>query len=48
MPTHSKAIREYAIQHAVSEMLGILGVTLYVGVLGAVVTRLAVVMGMIG
>jgi len=48
MPTHSKAIREYEIQHAVSEALGLVGITLYVGVLTGIVYQLGVVAGVIG
>ena len=47
MPTHSKAIREYEIQHAVSEALGFLGITVYLGVLSGIVFQLAVLAGVI-
>lgn len=47
MPTHSKAIREYEIQHAMSEALGFLGITVYVGVLTGIVFQLAVLAGLI-
>ena len=48
MPTHSKAIRQYQFQHAVSEALGFLGITLYVGILTGIVYQLGVVAGIIG
>ena len=48
MPSHSKAIREYEIQHALSEALGFLGVALYVGVVTGVVAQLAILAGILG
>ena len=45
MPTHSKAIREYEVLHALSEAAGFLGVALYVGVLSGIVFQLATLNG---
>ena len=45
MPTHSKAIREYEILHALSEAAGFLAITMYVGVLSGIVFQLATLMG---
>ena len=47
MPTHSKAIREYQMQHAISEALGFLGVSVYLGVLGGLVFQLALLAGVV-
>jgi hypothetical protein len=47
MPSHSKAIREYEIQHALSEALGFLGVALYVGVVTGVVAQVAILAGLL-
>jgi hypothetical protein len=47
MPTHSKAIREYQTQHAISEALGFLGVSAYVGVLTGIVYQLILLVGVI-
>ena len=48
MPSHSKAIREYEIQHALSEALGFLAVSLYVGLVSGVVAQLAILAGVLG
>ena len=48
MPTHSKAIREYQMQHAVSEAIGFVGVAVYVSVLTGIVFQLGVLAGVIG
>jgi len=48
MPTHSKAIREYEIRHAISEALGYLGVSIYLSVLAGAVIQLAALTGLIG
>ena len=45
MPTHSKAIREYEIQHAVSEAIGFVGVAVYLTVLSGIVFQLATLAG---
>jgi hypothetical protein len=47
MPTHSKAIREYQLQHAISEAIGFFGVAVYVTVLGGIVVQLATLAGLI-
>ena len=48
MPSHSKAIRELAFRHAVSEALGIVGVTAYLGVVTGLVLQFAVTAGFLG
>ena len=48
MPTHSKAIRQYQIQHAISEALGFLGITAYVVVLTGTIYQLGVIAGILG
>ena len=48
MPTHSKAIAQYQTQHAVSEALGFIGITLYVGILAGIVYQLGSIAGLIG
>lgn len=47
MPSHSKAIREYAQQHAVAEALGVVAVALYVAVLGGVIYQVALFSGIL-
>ena len=47
MPTHTKAIREYELRHAVSEVLGFLGVTLYLGVVTGVIAQVAIFAGVL-
>ena len=47
MPSHSKAIREYQIQHAVSEAIGFFGVAVYLTVLGGIVFQIATLAGLI-
>ena len=47
MPTHSKAIREYQIQHAISEALGFVGVSVYLCVLGGLLYQLAQLTGVV-
>ncbi len=46
MPTHSKAIREYQIQHAISEAIGFAGVAVYLTVLGGILFQLATLAGL--
>lgn len=45
MPTHSKAIREYEMLHALSEAAGFLAIAMYVGLLSGIVYQLATLIG---
>ena len=45
MTTHTKAIREYELLHALSEAAGFLAIALYVGVLSGIVFQLATLIG---
>ncbi len=47
MPSHSKAIRETEVLHALSEAVGFLAVALYVGVVTGVVAQVAILAGLL-
>ena len=47
MPTHTKAIRENEIRHAISEVLGFVAVALYLGVVTGVATQVAILSGVL-